>query len=73
MNKYNDASTLPPEEYHGLPRPKQRLPLAPTDAAGWASRAFHASLSSEKALQQATLPQRAGHPVGIDGILFKHY
>jgi hypothetical protein len=54
MNKYNDTSTLPPEEYHGRPRPKQRLPLAPTDAAGWASRAFHASLSSEKALQEAT-------------------
>eukprot|EP00435_Cladocopium_sp_Y103_P046156 s877_g13.t1 len=53
------ASEMVPgnEEYHGLPWPKQRLPLAPTDAAGWASRAFHASLSSEKALQEAEMKQ----------------
>ena len=44
------------EDYHGIPRHKPFLP-EPSDASGWASRAFRAAQSSEKALQEAQLKQ----------------
>eukprot|EP00438_Fugacium_kawagutii_P008064 Skav219572 [mRNA] locus=scaffold3203:48933:53025:+ [translate_table: standard] len=49
----------PSEEYHGIERPKHRSLPAPSDAAGWASRAFRASLDSEKALQEAPVADRS--------------
>lgn len=44
-----------PKDYHGIPRHKPFLP-EPSDAGGWASRAFRAAQSSEKALQQVPAP-----------------
>ena len=50
-----------PKDYHGIPRHKPFLP-EPSDAAGWASRAFRAAQSSEKALQQ--VPRWGSFDVG---------
>ncbi|CAK9075650.1 Uncharacterized protein SCF082_LOCUS36615 [Durusdinium trenchii] len=44
------------QDYFGVAEQKRIFP-EPTDAAGWASRAFRASQSCEKALHQAQLKQ----------------
>ena len=44
------------EDYYGVTEKKKVL-WEPSDAAGWASRAFRASQSCEKALHEAQLPK----------------
>ncbi|CAE7309905.1 unnamed protein product [Symbiodinium sp. KB8] len=46
------------KDYWGVARKKRKPYLEPTDAAGWSSRAFWASMRTQKALEEAEKQQR---------------